>query len=259
MHAPNPIPLWSRSGSRVRIARYPNAGRYWPHAHDLSCVTLVVRGGFREQVGREDREADPLTLIVKPAGVVHANDFAPGTDTVQVYLSTAEEAALCTLGEMAAWRCEPASRAAPVMLRLAALVRPGAPAAEPGTIDDSIVELIAALRAHQPADDAAPRWLETARAALETPRTTIREAAAACGVHPVHLARAFRRCSGESPTAFRHRVRLRRAAALLANGAMPLAEAALAAGYADQAHMTRDLTRHCGMSPLHLRRLAASF
>ncbi|HEX2013451.1 MAG TPA: AraC family transcriptional regulator, partial [Roseateles sp.] len=64
------------------------------------------------------------------------------------------------------------------------------------------------------------------------------ELAAEAGVHPVSLARAFRRQYGLSPGQLQRRAQLNRAAALLRRGLSPAA-AALDCGFADQSHFTR--------------------
>ena len=61
------------------------------------------------------------------------------------------------------------------------------------------------------------------------------------------LLRAFRRCVGVPPTVYGRIVRFRRSTRLL--GTMPLADAALSAGYYDQAHMTRDFRQFAGVTP----------
>ncbi|MBU1230030.1 MAG: AraC family transcriptional regulator [Proteobacteria bacterium] len=69
-----------------------------------------------------------------------------------------------------------------------------------------------------------------------------------CGVGMYALHRAFTRALGLPPHAFQTHLRLRRAKKLLRGGA-GLAEAALAAGFCDQAHLTRHFTRVVGLTP----------
>jgi AraC-like DNA-binding protein len=68
------------------------------------------------------------------------------------------------------------------------------------------------------------------------------------GVTRYALARQFRACLGTSPHRYLVMRRLDRARALIRNGA-PLAEAALACGFADQSHMTRHFKKAYGLSP----------
>ena len=76
----------------------------------------------------------------------------------------------------------------------------------------------------------------------------VRGIAAAVGVHPVHLARAYRQHFGISPGDAIRRRRADIAMSALARGVRPI-EAADAAGYADQSHMTREHGRIYGVSP----------
>jgi AraC family transcriptional regulator len=97
-----------------------------------------------------------------------------------------------------------------------------------------------------------PDWLMTAVEIVGDQATTqgleIRDIAAQLGVHPVHLARAWRRYFEQSPgEAIRYR-RADLAAAQIAKG-LHLAEVAANAGYADQSHMTREYVHVFGVTP----------
>ncbi|WP_205042046.1 AraC family transcriptional regulator [Rhodoligotrophos defluvii] len=67
------------------------------------------------------------------------------------------------------------------------------------------------------------------------------------------IARSFRAAFGTSPSRFRTMRQLERARERLEAG-MPLAEAALDAGFADQSHMTRRFREAFGMSPRQWKR-----
>ena len=71
------------------------------------------------------------------------------------------------------------------------------------------------------------------------------------------LARRFVDRVGISPKTFTRVMRLQRAATLLAEGALPSA-AASRAGYADQAHFTRDSRELAGITPRGLARELAT-
>jgi len=87
-----------------------------------------------------------------------------------------------------------------------------------------------------------------------TTRRTLGELAAAVGVHPVTLARAFRRSFGCSVGEYLRRLRIERAAAQLGGSETPLATIALTAGFADQSHFSNLFRRETGMSPSAYRR-----
>jgi AraC family transcriptional regulator len=80
------------------------------------------------------------------------------------------------------------------------------------------------------------------------------EIARAAGVHPVHLARLFRRRYGCSLSRFIRRERISDALARLRAGDEPLAEIALSKGFSDQSHFTREFGRETGLAPARFRR-----
>ena len=71
-------------------------------------------------------------------------------------------------------------------------------------------------------------------------------------------ARAFRRAYGVPVTEYARRLRVRAAADRVASTEQPLARIACEAGFADQAHLTRELRRATGLTPGALRRAAAT-
>ncbi len=76
----------------------------------------------------------------------------------------------------------------------------------------------------------------------------IADLAAEAGISRFHLARSFRKRYGLSPSEYRRQQRLRVARRLIIAGA-GLAEAAVAAGFVDQAHFTRQFKASYGVSP----------
>ncbi|MFE9633068.1 AraC family ligand binding domain-containing protein [Streptomyces sp. NPDC006463] len=88
---------------------------------------------------------------------------------------------------------------------------------------------------------------------------TLEEASAELGrasgnrCHPTHLIRSFTAAYGLPPHAYLTGQRVALARRLLLAGARP-AEAATAAGFYDQAHLTRHFGRHVGISPARYAR-----
>lgn len=77
---------------------------------------------------------------------------------------------------------------------------------------------------------------------------SLRELAAAVGLSPYYFARSFQKAFGLPPHAYLESVRIRSARRFLDDGQTPVA-AALAAGYADQSHLTRRFKGFLGMTP----------
>jgi AraC family transcriptional regulator len=101
-----------------------------------------------------------------------------------------------------------------------------------------------------------PRWLASAEELLRArigDRVSLGELAAVVGVHPAHLARAFRARYGVSVGEYGRRLRLEWATAEIARGDIPLAMIATQAGFADQSHFTRLFKLYVGMTPARYR------
>ncbi len=76
-----------------------------------------------------------------------------------------------------------------------------------------------------------------------------------CGLSVRHFTRAFRQSTGTPPHRWLLRKRVERAQELLRDSRWPLAEIALACGFADQSHFTRVFTAMVGTSPGTWRRM----
>jgi AraC family transcriptional regulator len=102
-----------------------------------------------------------------------------------------------------------------------------------------------------------PSWLAAVRESLHdrfAEPLRVASLAEAAGVHPVHLARAFRRHFGAAPGEYLRRVRLEWARDQVVRGTLSLARIALEAGFADQSHLTRAFRARFGATPARLRR-----
>jgi AraC family transcriptional regulator len=102
-----------------------------------------------------------------------------------------------------------------------------------------------------------PDWLRTVHEILHDryrEPLTLNELAGAVGVHPVHLARAFRKrydcCIGD----LIRRLRTEAACHELLHSDASLAEIAARTGFTDQSHLCRILKRHTGVSPGRYRK-----
>lgn len=132
--------------------------------------------------------------------------------------------------------------------------------AAPLAAEGLALELLAGMRREAPAELRAlraPAWLNAAEELLRTRLgdcVRLGELADLVGVHPVHLARAFRARYGVSVGEYGRRLRLEWAAAEVARSDTPLAVIAARAGFADQSHFTRIFKQHIGATPGAYRR-----
>jgi AraC family transcriptional regulator len=101
----------------------------------------------------------------------------------------------------------------------------------------------------------APLWLQVALAIVEqhfTEPIGLVPIAKRVGVHPVHLARTFRRVYQMPFAAYVRQLRVDFARQQLA-GPATLSEIAAAAGFCDQSHFARLFKRHTGLTPAEYR------
>lgn len=102
----------------------------------------------------------------------------------------------------------------------------------------------------------APEWLERARAFIDehfAEHLSLVMVATLAGVHPVHLARTFRRAYDTTFSSYLRSVRLDFAREQLTTTSIPLAAIAVAAGFCDQSHFSRLFRRDTGLTPAAYR------
>ena len=120
------------------------------------------------------------------------------------------------------------------------------------TIDDSSASL-AGLLAGERCDD---RWIDRAREYVHAhfaSRLSLADIAGAVHVHPVHLCRSFPRRFGMTVGDYLRALRIDYASRELAATRRPIADIALDAGFASQAHLTRHFTEMIGIAPAAYR------
>jgi AraC family transcriptional regulator len=251
-------------GLRLVVTDYLPGERMPPHCHPGTQVSMVLRGAVEEGVGGREHQGSAGAVVVKPAGTVHRNVFGPApVRMLSLNLHSADPRFDGGSSALQRWRWMqggPASRALWGLLS-AARAEPGS---APALLADGFWEVVDALDADGAAPESPaspPAWLRSIRDRLHDSAGAalpVRDLADAAGVHPVSLARAFRRAYGVPVTEYARRLRVRAAADRVASTALPLARIAYEAGFADQAHLTRELRRETGLTPGALRRAAAT-
>src|SRR5262249_24736124 len=126
------------------------------------------------------------------------------------------------------------------------------------SIEGLALELAAEFARSLPdeAGPAVPRWLRQARDLLDATHDqplTLEFVARAVGVHPVHLAREFRRRYHGTVAAYVRQRRIEHACRLLRGSDEPLVQIALTVGFAHQAHFTRVFRNLTGTTPAAYR------
>ena len=191
-----------------------------------------------------------------PVGAAHTSDFGrSGTRVLAVRSRDTEAVAFGSL--LRRLRHVRAAASTAIGWRIAAELR-AADESWPLAAEGFVLQLLSAAGRAEPA--AAPRacWLRDARELLHERApgpTTLSELAAAVGVHPVHLARSFRREYGLTVGEYARGLRLDWAMAQLVEPDATLAGIAAGAGFADQSHFTRAFRAYAGVTPGRYREL----
>lgn len=214
-----------------------------PHVHEDSHFVLVLEGTYVSSAAGAPGVSRAPLLIYNPAGTMHRDRFrGEGGRFVAFGIPQAASARAVRLPDLPVRLCGVAFGAAWW-------------AAEASTGPDPDTEGLCweLLAAASPAREARhPPWLSRARAMigeLSHKGVRVREVAAEVGVHPVHLARAFRAAWGYSPSEYHGYRRTARARALIAGTRLSLVDVALCTGFGDQSHLTRAFTRRYGIAP----------
>lgn len=247
------------SGFKFTESIHPGGEDLPWHSHEGTTICYVLRGGFKERSRGQALSCIPSTLKFMPAGEIHCNEFNAGE--VRGLLIEVEPNRMVELGSLAPLLDEKlhfqGGPAAALALKIYHEFRVMDTAA-PIAIEGLMLELVAwTLRAgREDAAGAEPQWLISGREFIDasfTQRISLGSVAGICGVHPVTLARAFRKHYRCTVGEYVRRARLEAAAADLGGSQRPISEIALAAGFADQAHFSNVFRRYAGTTPKRFR------
>jgi len=106
-----------------------------------------------------------------------------------------------------------------------------------------------------------PLWLKQAEEVIRSryaERLALAEIAGAVGIHPVHLAREFRRLHGCSIGEYARQLRINYAIEQISKTNRSLVDIALAAGFSDQSNFSKTFRRLTGLAPLRFRKTVSS-
>ena len=228
------------------------------HSHDTAYFFFVLAGRYATEARGTTDVCTPGSAIFNPTGTTHRDHFV---DSGGEFLAISVPPVL----EREVALSVPVS----TVLHDAALRETLAVAAREIRSRDSdsgfvleglglqlLAQSAPATRSRQP-----PSWLRRVRDHLRdrvTEGRTIAAVAADAGVHPVHLARVFRACSGCSPGEYMRACRVERARRLIAGSSRPFVDIALAAGFYDHSQLANDFKRFTGLSPRAYRQRFAA-
>lgn len=242
------------SGLHAFEAQYEPRASLAEHEHTEPFFTYVLRGNYTEHACGKPRACSAGDVIIHPPGDTHSNTVGPqGTASLNVqispdlwdFLSASAEVRSVTgralsddnqWAAIAVWRefhrddvASPLALTESVALFCASFVEIRQRSSLPiSRRVDAAAELIGDCRERVP---------------------TLSDLAAKVGVHPMHLAKLFRRRFHCSLGEFVRRRRVAWACSELANRERTISSIAVEAGFADHAHFTRTFRRLTGCTP----------
>lgn len=230
------------------------------HEHEGAHFILVLEGLYVSTAhGAPEIAAAPF-LVYNPPGTVHRDRFR--SERGRFFALAVDTATLDLASQVGRLPSEPRAIGPRGLTLARRLARESRRLGDGFAVESHTLELLAALdresRIAPSARGSSPAWLLRARDLLRDEANSpqsVRDVAARVGVHPVHLAREFRRHFDQSPADFLRFCRVERAVAQLALTSASLAEIALDCGFADQSHFTKAFRRVFGEPPATFRRL----
>jgi AraC-like DNA-binding protein/quercetin dioxygenase-like cupin family protein len=248
----------------ARVLQFPlgqaSAMRFSPgtalptHQHPEITIAVIVSGGFAGTYGNREEEALPASVVVEPAGEVHANRFGSRHTTIlSLSITPGSAAALDSVGRDLRVFRDPFAGA---VARRACVELDHSDDLTPLAVESAALELLTRVARSARDTGRRPAWLGEVRALVHdryAEPLRISDVASAVGVEPEVLARAFRRAFGEPMARYMRRIRVEAAAQRLCEADGPIARIALDVGFADQSHLTRSFVTLLGTTPARYR------
>jgi AraC family transcriptional regulator len=225
------------------------------HGHEWAFFYTVLEGGYTETFGAASLAPRPGALIFHPAGDVHSHssgssqarcfnlDVGPEWIERALDYSSSPTARQELSGGLLSW----------LGARLYREFRASDPVSDLA-IQGVALEILAetSRRGARTGERHTPRWLRAVLDLLHdrfSESLSLPDLAEAVGVHPVHLARVFRRSQGCTVGDYLRRLRVDYACRRLSASTDPLVQIALDAGFSDQSQFCRVFKRQTGMTP----------
>jgi AraC-like DNA-binding protein len=229
------------------------------HTHDAYGLGVITQGlGRFRWRGGEHLAPQASLMLMNPEDLHTGQSADDGCWGYQmVYL---DEALLPALGGDRSWRFDAAVSGTPMQAQAVARCMDALwQAREPLAVDSLLLELVSLIRpqarVQSLAAPAAGRFepvLDFMRAHLDR-SLSLEALAEVAGLSPFHFLRSFREQQHATPLQALMALRSFEAKRLLAQGMAP-AQVAAAAGFTDQAHLTRSLQRRYGITPAAYQR-----
>lgn len=258
----NPLKMHKTEAFKVTESLYPPRLIQSRHTHQPASLSFVLSGNYLEKFDRQTHHRQPSTLIFRPPQESHSVDY--GNEAVRILnvqlsfekLAYIREQSVCPdsstscRSETIAWlgnRIYQEHKRADTVSALA--------------IEGLVLEIFAeAARSKISSKEKnLPPWLREAREFLHdnfAESFVLEDVVKIAGVHPVHLARVYRKKFGCTIGEYVRRLRVEYASRQITQTRLPFGEIAHAAGFADQSHLNKIFKNIYGLTPSEYRRIS---
>jgi len=234
---------------------HAQARRLPDHAHERSYVSMLISGSYSERIRGMEFDYRPLDAVFHPLATSHSDAIGEGGATFLCAELLFDDGD-CETDQA---KLRPLALSAGSTMLMVSLYRHALQGTLcPSIIESATLELIGDLA--EPAG-ARPRrfpaWMHDCLECIDAEYATsitVKGLAKRIGVHPVHLAREFRRRVGKTLGEYLNKIRIRAACRQVLGGDATLAEIATASGFYDQSHFVRVFRAAVGCPPSAFRR-----
>ncbi len=230
------------------------------HSHNTAGIVATIAGGFAETIGNRELSCSARKILFRAPGDVHSDTFGSeggrcltieipacwdGHSPVATPLFTSVvngSSATINFARQRLYReflCEDAASGIALEGLVLELV------AEIVRSQSRKMERVGSPRLERAYELVNDRFLEP---------LSLSNVAAEAGLHPSHLARAFRKEYGMTVGEYIRDLRIARSADLLANSDLSLADISQECGFSDQSHFSRTFKQAYGFTPLRYRK-----
>ena len=254
------VVVWKRRTASAVFAEevYEHAFDYPKHEHELAYFMLTDHCVYRERLGNKTSDYSPNSILWRPAGISHSDGMAQTNGrSFSVYVKDGLLKEFSDYAEIPVEFSEKNSYLVFLANQLRNEFRNWAQGSEL-IAEGLVLEMLGyAARKRVPSGKSPPNWMARIVEKLECEfleNHTNLGLAGEVGIHPVHLARTFRKYYGKSIGAFLREKRVHHAMQLIAQNDLSLAEIACASGFSDQSQLTRAFKEIVGITPGAFRR-----
>lgn len=228
------------------------------HMHGAPYFSLVLQGGYTEDYGARSIAREPSTLIFHPQEEEHAVEYH---SRVRIFRFEIKPPFIDRFNDCSKilrthteFRGDSSTSLATRLYREFQRMD----AISPIVIEGIALEILGeSLRREMlEGETRTPNWLKRAKEILHeqfSEELTLAAIAEEVGVHPVYLARQFRKHYNCTVGEYARKLRFESACSKITESDRPLAEIATESGFYDQSHFSHAFKRRTGLTPAEFR------